>query len=240
MKNILIPTILSADTINAVKTAVSQSKGENITIYLMLVSEIPDTFSSVAFIRNVKNEMTVSQTEVLEVVRCITDCHANCSLKIHHQYGISAPILKNLIAHFQINLSIVTPSYKEAQKRIHKHTLKIMANSKCPILHLSANFKEHDVNKAMYLEYDKSRIQAKDIQHMQEQFNFSIVSQAKVFEDQTSEEIAPLLADAISKNSINMLIETRKPERISLKKKEKSTINETLGLPVLSLYEEIV
>jgi len=35
------------------------------------------------------------------------------------------------------------------------------------------------------------------------------------------------------------LIETRKPKKLKLLKTEKKALNETLGLPVLSLYEEI-
>jgi hypothetical protein len=35
------------------------------------------------------------------------------------------------------------------------------------------------------------------------------------------------------------LIETRKPKKLKLLKKEKAALNELLGLPVLSLYEEI-
>ncbi|PZQ82052.1 MAG: hypothetical protein DI548_12340, partial [Flavobacterium johnsoniae] len=60
-----------------------------------------------------------------------------------------------------------------------------------------------------------------------------------IFNDQKPEEIQPLLTEAITKNNINVLIETRKPKKIKLKNKNFS-INESFGLPVLSLYEEIV
>ncbi|WP_306354151.1 hypothetical protein [Flavobacterium sp. '19STA2R22 D10 B1'] len=241
MKNLLIPTTLDLDTINAVKTAIKQSKGEHCTIILLQVSEVLETESSAFFLRNLKSEMTVSQQQILKSCRILASNSSNCALKICNQYGISSPILKNLMEHHHIGLTILAPSYKTAQKKIHKLFLQILLNGKCPILHLSDHFEEHDLNTALYLEKTKSRLQAEDLQSlMQGQFDFRIVSQAKVFEDQKLEEITPLITEAISKNKINLLIETRKPEKIKFKRSTESSVNETLGLPVLSLYEEMV
>ena len=52
--------------------------------------------------------------------------------------------------------------------------------------------------------------------------------------------MAPYLNEAISKYDIDLLVETRKGEKIKFKKTKKESINERLGLPVLSLYEELV
>lgn len=240
MKNLLIPSTLEQDTINAIKIAIQQSKGKNCTLFLLLVSEIPDTYSSASFLRNIKSDMSVSERSILESCRELTSASQNCSLKIHHQYGISAPVMKNLIEHLNIELTILTPSYKNTERRIHNQFLQILANCKCPILHLSSNFEEQGLNKAMYLEQNKSRLQVEDLQElMQDHFDFRIVSQAKIFSDQKPEELQPLLTEAITKNNIDLLIETRKPKKIKLKNKE-ININESFGLPVLSLYEEIV
>lgn len=241
MKNILIPTTLHTDTVNAVKTAIKQSKGKSCTIVLLQVCDVPDTESGAFFLRTFKNELSVSQKSILELCRNLVATSQNCTFKLQHQYGISAPLMRNLLDHLHVGLIILTPSYKTAEKKIHNQFLQILSNCKFPILHLNSNFEEHDLNKAMYLEQTKSRLQAEDLQQlMQGQFDFRIVSQAKIFEDQTVEEINPELSEAISKNEINLLIQTRKPEKIKLKNKEKSMINESLGLPVLSLYEEII
>jgi len=241
MKNILIPTTLHTDTVNAVKTAIKQSKCKNCTIVLLQVCDVPDTESGAFFLRSFKNELSVSQKSILELCRNLVATSQNCTFKLQHQYGISAPLMRNLLDHLHVGLIILTPSYKTAEKKIHNQFLQILSNCKFPILHLNSNFEEHDLNKAMYLEQTKSRLQAEDLQQlMQGQFDFRIVSQAKIFEDQTVEEINPELSEAISKNEINLLIQTRKPEKIKLKNKEKSMINESLGLPVLSLYEEII
>lgn len=241
MKNILIPTTLQPDTINAVKTAIKQSKRKNCNVILLQVCDVPNTDSSAFFLRSIKNELTVSQKNTLEACRNLVAVSQNCTFKLQHQYGISAPLLRNLLEHLQASLIILTPSYKNAERKIHKQFLQILSNCRCPILHLNSNFEEQVLNKAMYLEQTKSKLQAADLQHLvQDQFDLRIVSQATIFEDQNVEEIKPQLSEAILKNEINLLIQTRKPEKIKLSRKGKSNINESLGLPVLSLYEELV
>lgn len=241
MKNLLIPTTLEADTINAVKTAIRQSKDEQCTIMLMLVAEIPDTDSAAFFLRAVKSEMTVSQKKVLKEIRTIISEVENCTLKIHNQYGVSSPLIKNLIEFHKINLTILTPSYKACSKKIQMQCLQLLCNCKVPMLHLTENCIEQDLSKALYLEKNKSRFQTEDLQQMiQNEFDCKIVSQAKIQESQVAEDMTAMLAEAISKNKISLLIETRKPEKISFKKKNMNSINEVLGLPVLSVYEELV
>src|SRR5687768_368977 len=111
MKNILIPTTLQADTINAVKTAIKQSKGKNCNIILLQVCNVPDTDSSAFFLRTVKNELTVSQKNIFEACRNLVAVSQNCTFKIQHQYGISAPLMRNLLEHLHVGLIILTPSY---------------------------------------------------------------------------------------------------------------------------------
>ncbi len=241
MKNLLIPTTLEADTINAVKTAIRQFKDENCSIMLMLVAEVPDTESPSFFLRSIKSEMTVSQKNVLNGIRQIVNEAGNCTLRIHNQYGVSSPLIKNLIEYHNICLTIVTPSYKASAKRIQQQCLQLLCNCKSPILHLTENCVEQDLSKALYIETIKSRFQAEDVQQLiQNDFDCKIVSQAKLLESQVPEDMTSLLSEAISKNKINLLIETRKPEKISFKKKNKVAVNELLGLPVLSVYEELV
>ena len=239
MKNLLIPSTLELDTINAVKVAIQQSKGKSCTLFLALVSEIPDTYSTATFLRNMKSELTASQKSVLEYCRELVTISQNCSLKIHYQYGISTPLVKNLIEHLSIDLTILTPSYRNAEKKIHNQFVQILSNCKNPILHLSSNFEEQDLTKAMYLEQTKSRLQIEDLQELiPAHFDFRIVSQAKIFNDQNPEDLELLLNEAITKNKINLLIETRKPKKIKLKNKNLHA-TEDFGLPILSLYEEI-
>lgn len=239
MKNLLIPSTLDLDTLNAIKVAIQQSKGKNCTIFLALVSEIPDTYSSASLLRSMNSELTSTQKSTLKYCQELIAISQNCSLKIHHQYGISAPLMKNLIEHLHIELTILTPSFRNSEKRIHNQFTQTLENCKSPILRLSTNFEEQDLTKAMYLEQTKSKLQVEDLHKLiPAHFDFRIVSQAKIFNDQNNEDLESLLNDAIAKNKIDLLIETRKPKKIKLKTKNTNT-NENFGLPILSLYEEI-
>jgi hypothetical protein len=79
----------------------------------------------------------------------------------------------------------------------------------------------------------------KDVQQfLNDNFSYEIVSQASKTDD-NYENIAPL-SEAISKYEIDLLVETRKGEKIKFKKSKEQNINEKLGLPILSIYEELV
>lgn len=238
MKNFLIPTTLKEDTIYAVKSAVNQAKDSKCAIILMIVSDTPDTFSASGFLREIKTELTSSQKETLEKCRQIIADTDNCSFKLHNQYGFSSPIFKRLIDVFEVKLLILPHSYKKEPKRIHQYFIQLASNQKCPILHLGNEPVKEDFNKALYIENDTANMPIKDVQqYLSQNFSFEIVSQTKNYQD-NFEEFAPHLSEAISKYEIDLLIQTRKGEKIKFKKKKKEEINELLGLPVLSLYEE--
>lgn len=240
MKNFLIPTTLKDDTIAAVKTAIIQSKKADCEIILMMVSETPDAFSSSNFLREMRTGLTKSQEEVLETCRYMIDHTKNCKITIHNQYGLSSPIFRRIIEHFSAKLVILPYSYKQETKRIHQYLVQLAGNQKCPILHLGNEQLKEDFSKALYIENSNANMHVKDVQQfLNENFSYEIVSQtAKT--DENYEDIAPYLSEAISKYEIDLLVETRKGEKIKFKKNKKESINEKLGLPVLSLYEEMV
>ncbi|GAA3768606.1 hypothetical protein [Flavobacterium ginsengiterrae] len=239
MKNFLIPTTLKDDTISAVKSAISQAKESGSEIVLMMVSETPDAFSSSNFLREMRTGLTKSQEEVLETCRYMIDHTKNCKIKIHNQYGLSSPIFKGIIDHFAVKLVILTHSYKQETKRIHQYLVQLAGNQKCPILHLGNEHFKQDFSKALYIENSSANVHVKDVQqYLNENFSYEIVSQASKIDD-NYEDAAPFLTEAISKYEIDLLVETRKGEKIKFKKVKKQSINEKLGLPVLSLYEEL-
>ncbi|MES2575442.1 MAG: hypothetical protein V4572_10905 [Bacteroidota bacterium] len=238
MKNFLIPTTLKEDTICAVKSAVNQAKENQSEIILMLVSDAPDTFSSSHFLREMKTGLTSSQEIILNNCREIISQTDNCRLKIHNQYGLSSPIFRGIVDAFSVKLVILTHSYKQETKRIHQYFVQLAGNQKCPILHLGNEQIKDDFNKALYIETAAANAHVKDIQQfLSKNFSFEIVSQTTNYQNDLT-DFAPHLSEAISKYDIDLLIQTRKGEKIKFKKKKKEEINEFLGLPVLSLYEE--
>jgi hypothetical protein len=115
----------------------------------------------------------------------------------------------------------------------------LAGNQKCPILHLGAEQLKPDFNKALYIESGRANMHVKDVQQfLNANFSYEIVSQTANFDD-NYENFAPYLSEAITKYDIDLLVETRKGEKIKFKKNKKENTNEKLGLPVLSLYEEM-
>ncbi len=238
MKNFLIPTTLKQDTIFAVKSAVNQANDNKCEIVLMLVSDTPDTFSSSHFLREMNSGLTPNQEDVLDQCRAIIANSDNCKIKVHNQYGLSSPIFRRIIEVFDVKLLILTHSYKQETKRIHQYLVQLAGNQRCPILHLGNDPIKEDCNKALYIENATANTHVKDIQQfLDKNFSFEIVGQTSNYQN-NFEEVAPHINEAISKYDIDLLIQTRKGEKIKFKKQKKEEINELLGLPVLSLYEE--
>ena len=57
---------------------------------------------------------------------------------------------------------------------------------------------------------------------------------------QDPEDLKPILAETIFKNDIDVLVQTRKHEKLKFTSKTRASVNEVMGLPVLSLYEGVV
>ena len=238
MKNILIPTTFEEDTLTAVKTAVKYATGKNCAIVLLQLQKMSDSYSSLSVLRESKPLYTAAQNEIISKCRETAEQSGNCRLVLHNQCGISAPLLKNLIEYLGTDLVIFTPSYKEDKNVLNSYCTQLLLNSKCPILHLGLTENEHDFNKALFLESEQTTLNISQLQQIiNGQFNFKIVSQAKVAEEHNPADFAPLLSETILKNNIDLLVETRKSEKRKTKKKAAKNVNESLGLPVLSIYE---
>ncbi|MDV6169067.1 hypothetical protein R1T16_11580 [Flavobacterium sp. DG1-102-2] len=239
MKNILIPSTLQQDTLFSVKTAIDQAAGTKCVITLVLLNEAPDTESASYFLRKTKPLTTPAQMLVLNECRGAIDNSLNCVLEIHNQFGLTAPLLKNLLEYLATTIIIIPASYKQEGKKIHSYFLELLSNSKIPMLHLTPGCELQELNKALFVERDETAVSLTELQQIiNSQFTFKIVGHAAV-SAHYPEEPDPGVAEAISKNNIDLLIETRKNSKMG-KKKKKAVINESLGLPVLSIYEDAI
>lgn len=240
MKNFLIPTTLKEDTICAVKSAINQSGKSNCEIILMMVAEIPDTYSSSFLLREMNTSLSKYQEEILEECKNLIEQTNNCKVKIHFQYGISAPVLKNIISSFDVKLIILSHSYKQETKRILQNLVQLASNQKCAILHLGSQQYKEDYSKALYIENTSPSLHIRDVQDfINKNFSFKIVSQT-ISSERNINEYIPEISETISKNNIDLLVQTRKAEKIKFKKSKKVEINSILGLPLLSVYEELI
>ncbi|HMQ01016.1 MAG TPA: hypothetical protein PKC24_14645 [Cyclobacteriaceae bacterium] len=241
MKNVLIPTTLKPDTLKAIKTAVRNANGENIKIVLLMLSEMPDGISDLLFTIKATYETTVNEQRVLDECRKYVKDYEKIYLQVHHQTGISAPLLKNIMHHHAVGLVILTPSFKAETKSIYRHTTALLNNCDCPILHLTEKVEELVLDQAIFVQNAPTRISMEEVQQMmRKEFDLRVVSQATLKEGQNPEDLSPVLVETIEKNHIDLLIETRKPEKPRVrasKNGQSNTLAEKLGVPVLTLFE---
>ncbi|RZJ64900.1 MAG: hypothetical protein EOO45_17625 [Flavobacterium sp.] len=238
MKSILIPTVLENDAMCAVSTAIKHARGKNCSIVMLLVADTPDNYTAAGFLRNGRQPITDAQIEVLNECRTKIRASGNCTLTVHHQCGMSASLLKNLLEYLDTDMIILCPSYKAEKKRIHATLCKLLINSKKNILHLGQGMYDVEFNNALYLEPDNAQMGLQELQQLvSRDFDFKIVSQASIADERNTEDMTPFLTEAIRKNKIDLLVETRKAEKIRMRKRS-ALASDEFGLPVLSIYEE--
>ncbi|NUY81673.1 hypothetical protein HUK80_12255 [Flavobacterium sp. MAH-1] len=237
MKNILIPTVLEKDTLASVESAISYANGQNFDLVLLLLNETDNAYSASAYLRNSKPAFSASQQKTLEDCQRLALKFDNIKLHVQRQSSISAPLLRNLLSVLEIGFVIVPKSFRESSKKINRHCLGLLANSHCPILNL-CDAPTSEMQKALYLEYAESKLQVSDLQQrLDGKFAFRIVSQARI-NKQEERSLDQLLLETITRNDIDLLVETRKPTKVKLGKKFPS-FHDDLKLPVLSVFEEI-
>lgn len=241
MKNVLIPTTLKEDTLKAVRTAVRNANGNIKKIVLLIVSEMPDGISDLLYATQSGYETSAEQQRVLNQCRQYVRNFDTISLVVHHQYGLTGPLLRNIMNHHAIGFIMLTPSYKVEKELLHKTAVKLLNTSKCPILHLTNTPTEHILEQAIYVENAPSQVSMTEIQHfLKDEFDIRVVSQATLQEGQNPEELKPVLEKTIELNNINLVVETRKPEKsrlIARKRSVRESLAEKLGIPVLSVFD---
>lgn len=240
MKNFLIPTRLTPDTVAAVETAINHSKNENAKIILFYVCGEIDSFSAAQYLREQDSQISHKELDVLDNCRDLIADFPNCKIEFKRQSGITAPLLKNFLQLHSVDLILLTKSVITSKKTVHTHLIQIIENQKIPILRL-INHNNTQLNKAIYLESTFSRLNIDDIQqYMQHQFPLQKISQVLKKEHETSEYIHFLLKEVLSKNDIDFVIETRTSERSTIKNRKQNQLNQHFDIPILSLHEETV
>lgn len=240
MKNFLIPTRLTPDAISAVKTAIQHSNNEKTRIILFFVSEEIDVFSAVHYLRKQNNQISKKESEVLETCRNLIEYFPHCKFEFKHQFGINAPLLKNFIKYYSVDLILLAKSVIKSKKSVHTHLVNIIKNQKTPILHLTSE-ENPKLRKAIYVENTFSRLNIEDIQQcILNLFPSQQISKVLKKESESSDFIDVLLDELIYKRDIDFVIETRTSERSKIKNKKQIEVNQHIEIPVLSLYEEAV
>lgn len=240
MKKFLIPTTLAPDTIAAVNAAIYQSKNNDCEIVFLFVCDSPDTYSTSQFLREMRMQMSANQENILENCRSLIEGTANCKLKIHNQCGLSTLIFKGITELYAIDLIIFPNSYQKESKKINKYLIQLATKQKCPILHLNVDHNAETCSKALFIKENNGKITLESVQNfLNDNFPLEIVSQT-THQSGHYEDAILYINEAISKYKIDMLVQTRMNQKVKFKKNKSEDLNQKLGLPVLSLYEELV
>ena len=237
MKNIIIPTVLEEDTINAVRTAIAPKRNNACGIVLLLLKDIPDDFSATSTLKSLSYTWTAAQEDVLNTCRRIVSDNCNVKLEIHHQFEITKPLLRNLMDYFDGELVILTPSFKNSKTKVNCRLVKLLLSSKYTLLHLNS-VEVQSMTSALYIEPKTTSFSVQELQQLiSNKFCFRIISRTKLSDELTLQDANPIIAEAIVSKQIDMLIETRTQQQSKVK--EAATLQHmTFSVPVLSIYEE--
>lgn len=239
MKNVLIPTTLKPDTLDALKAVGSSANGSKIQVVLLMLSEMPDGITDLLFSTKSGIETEIENVKTLRACKAYVASKENITLQVHHQYGISGPLLRNIMEHYDTGLIVLTPSYKQEKESIHRQAVKVVNSCKCPILHLPEKVREFALDHAIYLENQAQRLSVTAVQQLlKKEFDIRVVRQAKISEGQELDELSPVLNETIKRDQIPLVVETRKADKKwTASSKNHITLAETLGVPVLSIVD---
>ncbi len=236
MQNILIPTNLSADTLVAVETALTQAQAKDCNIVLLLIHETPGTASAAGWLRRAVPEISAEQESLLDKCFRIVAACENCKISIHRQYAVSTPLFSNLLKSLGTEFAVIPHSFSVSSNRSEQHSMKVLANLRYPLLQLTELPEVQKFERAFYLEKEDEAVGVNLVQKIiRGQFAVRIVGQIKA---DTASVADTQLYNAIHKNEVDLLVETRKPQRIRFSKKP-SSFDTELGLPVLSICEPL-
>ncbi|MBK0370326.1 hypothetical protein [Flavobacterium agrisoli] len=240
MKNYLIPTQLHYDTLSAIKTAIVHGQNQEIKIVLLWVSEEINAISAAHFLREFNSQITSKEQKIVDTCLEYAERFPNCSIEFKRQFGLSSSLLKKLLHQFETDLIVLTSSMVNSKKRFHSTLIQYLEKQKTPILHLN-NAVDNPLTNAVFLQNKESEINLKKLEnYLNTHFPFQKISQIIEKESHQNKDTGSELANILSTNAIDFVIETRKKERLKLKKASKTNINQHLNIPVLSLYEEML
>ncbi len=141
MLSILIPNDYSNNTIQAVKAACFLAGKKPLTITLLHCVPISDSITELLYLPSI-NIQQEKQNLFHSKIQDLKESGGNCPIEIRYlfQYGISGPILEQIVEQNNIQLGIM-PLSNKAESLLHNRDLKdAMHTIQCPVLFLPEYF----------------------------------------------------------------------------------------------------
>lgn len=224
MKNILIPVTFEADTLQAMMIAADMQRYAGGSINLLTISEITDSITDLLFL-DVND--SVDRQKRGEVMMLWENMKADHEIKAdvleHHRYGLSRPLMKQLLGRLDIDLVIVPVSFQKSREHIHRQTLKLLQESNCPLMMLpSKSLVYKGILRALYLDQTD-----KAVTPAVQQFPFHVIHQSMISNGEYDS-----IQSVIDKMQIDLIVKG-KPKKNSVDRHAIDT--SALGLPVLTI-----
>lgn len=224
MKNILIPTTYEIDSTDALKVAadICQHLGCG-EIILFSISEISDSITELLFLSSKDNIDLKKRDAVLQFWETYRSEHRmNTTIKFHHQYGLSRPVLEQIIDRFGADMVIVPQSFQLSKNYIHQFALKLFNQCNSPMMLLPGkNLSTKSIQRALYL--DKADLNPAGVV---QQYPFHVIHQSMI-ETDGQESIRTL----VEKMQIDLIVKGKRKTNTS----DYEIDSEELGLPILTI-----
>lgn len=137
MKSILIPTALTPDTLAVLRTVLGDTHYEQVKVVLLLASEMPYGITEMLFSNWSVEELPTAKRLVLEGCRDFIESLPNTIFHIHHQVGITQPLLRNILDHHNINLVVIPSFFYSDESWINRQVVSILMKSACSVVCIS-------------------------------------------------------------------------------------------------------
>lgn len=153
MKTFLIPTTFESDTNKAIRVAADMFSSHADRILLFSTSEISNSITELLFLSSSKSVDLGKRQEILDDWSTYKKkSKLQAELLVHHQYGLSRPVFDTILERFDVTMSVVPESFQQSKEHIHQFTLKLLHQSKCPMMLLPGKLPGKGIQRALYLD----------------------------------------------------------------------------------------
>ncbi len=222
MKNILIPTNYNPDSFEAMRMAADFRKSVNPRITMLSTTGVSDSISELLFPQNWASFDPAKQRSLFETWSNYARKEGMTSLNVsqHHQYGLSRPIVGQILERYEIDLVLVPFSFHDSKVTIERTLLSLLRESKIPVMLLPAHSDySSEIHRGLYLG-DKPMMPRSPVSD----FPFHIIDQSMI-----PKEEAKSVKAVIKKLRINLIVLAKGKERSA------SEPLKEYGLPVLTI-----
>ena len=226
MKNIMIITTYEADTFGALKIAADLKRYHDGSLVLLTVSPLSDSITELLFLSardHVEQQNRKKRLEEWNRFATNNKVYVDFpEIKEHHQYGMSGPILKQILECFDIDMIVVPPSMQKSRFFIHQLLLKLLHRSQYPLLLLSTDqLPSEPIQRALFLDGLGESLTA-EIENMP----FHVIHKSML---EQVPQISPL-RQLIEKHKIDLIVQRKQKSSTGMDKDLQN-----LGLPILTV-----